>query len=87
MDPGEREAIAIAIELRARRLVLDDEPARRLALALGLPVIGTVGVVLTAKRLSLLTEVRPILDALLGSGFRIGREVYEQALVDAGEPL
>lgn len=85
LDAGEREAIVLAIEVRARRLVLDDELARHLALALGLPVIGTVGVVLTARRMSLIAEVRPILDALLGSGFRIGREIYDQALADAGD--
>ena len=46
---GEREAIALAVAAGARRIILDDLPARRLAASLGLPVIGTAGLVLAAK--------------------------------------
>jgi hypothetical protein len=47
---GESEAVSLAIETRAPRLLVDERAARRIAEALGLPVIGTLGVLLGAKR-------------------------------------
>ena len=43
LDPGEREAIALALELDSDFVVLDDLPARRVAQRLGLDVIGSAG--------------------------------------------
>ena len=85
LDPGEREAISLALERNAEWLVLDDRPARRVAEALGLPVIGAVGVLVQAKRRGLLPLVRPSLDALLATGFYAGPNLYRRVLVDAGE--
>ena len=85
LGAGESEAISLALELGARLVILDDRPARRLAQALHLPVIGTVGILLAAKRRSLLAAVRPSLDALLQHDFRISQRLYEQILVDASE--
>jgi predicted nucleic acid-binding protein len=65
--------------------MLDDEPARRLARQLGLPVIGTVGILLAAKRRALVASVRPILDALIDVDFRLSPELYASALNEAGE--
>lgn len=85
LGPGESEAMSLAIELQARLVILDDRPARRLAQALHLPVIGTIGILLAAKRRNLLSAVRPSLDALLHHEFRISQRLYEQVLVDANE--
>ena len=85
LGAGESEAISLALEAQARLLILDDRPARRLAQALRITVIGTVGVVLLAKRANLLPAIRPSLDALLQHDFRISQRLYEQALSDAGE--
>jgi uncharacterized protein len=85
LGAGESEAISLALEVHARLLILDDRPARRLAQALHMPVIGTIGILLAAKRRSLLPAVRPSLDALLDHDFRISQELYKQALMDAGE--
>ena len=87
LDPGEREAIALGLELSARLIVLDDLQARRLASRLGLRLTGTAGVLVTAKRLSLLSEVRSSLEALVASGCRISADVVEQALIQAGEAV
>jgi hypothetical protein len=45
-----REAISLSLEIHPARTILDDEPARRLARQLGLSVIGTLGILLVAKR-------------------------------------
>jgi uncharacterized protein len=67
---GEQEAIVLALELGARWILLDDLPARRSAARLGLRVVGTVGVLLAAKRSGLVDEIRPLLDALDAAEFR-----------------
>ena len=85
LGPGEREAMSLAIETSARWVILDDRPARRLAEALGMPVIGTLGVLTTAKRRGLLAAVRPCLDSLNDAGFRISVPLYERILAEAGE--
>jgi uncharacterized protein len=84
LDAGETEAIAVALELDAE-VVLDDRPARRLALRLGLPVVGVVGVILRAKRHGLVESVRADLEALRNHGFFLGDRLLEQALSDAIE--
>jgi hypothetical protein len=85
LGDGESEAISLAVELGARWIVLDDRAARRLAQGLGLPVIGTLGLLLAAKRRGLLTVIRPSVDALVRQGFHIASELYERVLSDAGE--
>jgi predicted nucleic acid-binding protein len=50
LGPGESEAISLALEVSSRWVILDERPARRLAQALGVPVIGTLGVLLASKR-------------------------------------
>jgi predicted nucleic acid-binding protein len=87
LDLGEREAIALAVEIDAWRLVLDDLPARRFAQSLGVRVVGTVGVLLTAKQAGVIASVAPILDALLATGFRLGSDIVAHALDMAGENL
>ncbi len=82
---GESEAISLALEIGAQWIILDDRPARRLAQSLGLPVIGTLGVLLAAKRRGLLEALRPQLDGLIKFGFFIAPDLYEQILIDAGE--
>ena len=85
VDLGEKEALALALELHAEWVVLDDLQARRLAGSLGLTVIGTVGVLIRARERGLITEVRPRLDALLAVRFYLSPATYQRALALAGE--
>jgi uncharacterized protein len=85
LGPGESEAISLALEIGAQWIILDDRPARRLAESLGLPVIGTLGVLLASKRRGFLAAVRPCVDALLNSGFRVAPDLYQRVITDAGE--
>jgi predicted nucleic acid-binding protein len=85
LDPGESEALALALQVAGGQIILDDLPARHLAGTLGLPVIGTAGVLLAAKRSGLIPTVRPLLDALRTRGFRLRPDVYDEVLRSAGE--
>jgi uncharacterized protein len=85
LGEGEEQAISLAVEIRADPIILDDGRARRVARGLGLHVVGTVGVLMAAKRRRLVRSVRPHLDRLLASGFRLSADWYERALAEAGE--
>ena len=50
LDPGESEAISLALELGADRVILDERAARRLAHDLALPCIGVLGILLASKQ-------------------------------------
>jgi len=54
LDPGEREAILLAEELKANLVILDDKAARRIALERGLRIIGLLGILKDAARSGLL---------------------------------
>lgn len=84
VDAGESEAIALAYEMRFR-IILDDRKAREAASRLGVPVTGTVGLLLKAKQLGLVAAIRPLLDALDSNQFRIGPRLRAEALRLAGE--
>ncbi|MEM1280680.1 MAG: DUF3368 domain-containing protein [Cyanobacteria bacterium P01_H01_bin.152] len=85
IDAGEAEAIALAMELRDVFVILDDLSARRIAQQLGLKVIGTVGLLVRAKQQDVISEIKPILDALTTANFRISDALIRKALQLADE--
>ncbi|MDW8326809.1 MAG: DUF3368 domain-containing protein [Anaerolineales bacterium] len=66
-------------------IILDDLAARHIAEAAGLPVMGTLGVLLKAKEARHLNRLRPVLDRLRQTDFRISDLLYQQVLRSAGE--
>jgi len=85
LDSGESEAIALALEYPEILIVLDDLSARKVGLQLNLKVIGTVGLLLRAKRQGLITEIKPFLKALNQANFRISEALVQKALRLSGE--
>ena len=85
LGQGEREALSLGIELQADYLIIDDWPARRAAQAVGLQVIGTLGVLLAGKRRALIDSIGPSAEALRQHGFFMSPKLYEQFLQLAGE--
>ena len=86
LDRGEAEVIALNQEINADILLLDEKSARSIAVRLQYTVLGTVGLLIWAKRNSLLSKLSHDLDLLQQKGgFRISRDVYEHALQQAGE--
>lgn len=84
LDAGERAAIGRALEIEAG-LLADDLAARQHALALGLTVIGTLGVLVRSKRLGLVAAVGPLADSLRAAGQHLGEAAIAAALAAAGE--
>ena len=86
LDLGEAESIALALELGADLVLLDEREGRRHAQRLGLKVLGVVGILLAGKSRDLLPEVRPHLDALREvAGFHLSSSLCQMALELAGE--
>ncbi len=85
LGPGESEALALALEVHADLILIDDKAARRLASSLHLPFLGVLGLLLKAKDAALIPAVRPRLDALRKLPFHISPRLHEAVLRDAGE--
>lgn len=85
LGTGEAEAIALAIELPADYLLLDDRKARSVARFLSVEVLGAVGVLRRAQRRGFLSDLKPAIDALRMAGYHIGDAVYRRILDDIGD--
>ena len=86
LDQGEAESIALAIELKANLILLDEKEARRTARRLGLTVMGVVGVLLLAHARKMIDQVKPYLDALRQTAsFYISEPLYQEILAQVKE--
>jgi predicted nucleic acid-binding protein len=85
IDNGESSAIALALETPGSTLVLDDYKARRIAEQLHLIYTGTVGVIIKAKRMGIIPSIRPLLEKIRQTDFRISMDIELQALNEANE--
>lgn len=85
LDAGESEAIVLAEKLGARYVLLDDRLARRKTVRLGLSTAGTLGVLLMSKEAGLIAQVKPILDELRETDFRMSAIVFREVLIKAHE--
>lgn len=85
LDRGEAEAIALALELDADLLIVDERLARRYAQHLDLQITGTLGILLKAKERGLETEIRPLIQLLRSNRIRLSEDVVQRALQLAGE--
>jgi uncharacterized protein len=85
LDQGESEAIVLASELSAGLLILDESSARTVARERGLPVTGTLGVLITAKIAGIVAPIKPLLGQLRAAGFYISPQIIAHALQLAGE--
>ncbi len=83
---GEAEAIVLGVENPSSLLVIDDRRGRLAAASMGVNIIGTLGVLLVAKRKSLVAALAPEIEALQTHvGFRIQADLRIRILQEAGE--
>jgi len=86
LDNGEAEAIELAKELHADRLLMDERKGRRVASQEGIPVIGLLGIIVLAKRRQLIPSARTLLYRLeQESGVYLSADLMNMALRTVGE--
>jgi predicted nucleic acid-binding protein len=85
LGPGESAVLSHALATADSSAVIDDWQARRCARSLGIPSIGTLGLVLLAKQIGQIPAARPIIERLRTSGMYLSDKVVEQALARVEE--
>jgi uncharacterized protein len=86
LDPGEAAAIALAFELNADRLLIDERLGRIIATQYNIKIRGILGILVNAKDQELIPDIQPILDRLIQeAGFRVSQALYDRTLREAGE--
>jgi predicted nucleic acid-binding protein len=85
LDQGEAEVLALAEERAARLVIIDELKGRRYAKRLGLPLTGTLGVLLLAKERGLISSLAPLLTELQKAGLYLGSTLIAHVLRLAGE--
>ena len=85
LDPGEEAVLTLALGSTDCEVVLDDLAGRRCAEAHGIPLIGTLGLVILAKRIGRIAEARPVIEELRRAGLRASDDVIANALRRANE--
>jgi predicted nucleic acid-binding protein len=85
LDAGEAAVLAVALSQPESQAILDDLAARRCARALNVPLQGTLGLILVAKELGMVSAVRPVLDLLRQTGMYVSNGLARYVLDQAGE--
>lgn len=79
LDPGEREAILLAVRQEADLLLIDERVGRTVARTLGVTVTGTIGVLGAAAQKGLIDPARAVRD-LRETTFRASADLYRWLL-------
>jgi predicted nucleic acid-binding protein len=86
LDPGEASVLQVAKEHGISGVLMDERRGRRVAVdVFGFEVAGTCALLLRAKKLSLISEVRAPLDLIISNGLFISARLRTQCLRLAGE--
>ena len=85
LGPGESAVIATALQINRARVIIDDLSGRKCARSLGVEVMGTLGVVITAYRQGHLSNPREVILELRDAGMWLSDDVIETTLRLAGQ--
>ena len=80
-DLGDTHTLALALQINADELLMNERRGRQVAQGLGLSVIGIFGIIIVAKQRALIPSVRRVMDTLVElAGFRISHRLYQKIL-------
>ncbi|MFM7365322.1 MAG: DUF3368 domain-containing protein [Cuspidothrix sp.] len=81
LDPGEAEAIVLALEMKAEQVLIDERRGRIIAARLNLHYTGILGILVEAKSQGFISTVKPLLDDLINkAGFWVAEPLYKSVL-------
>ncbi len=85
LGAGESSVLALANEHPGTETIIDDLAGRKCAASLNIPVRGTLGIVLIAKKRGLIPKARPVIEDMMSTGLYLSRKVVDKALSRVGE--
>ena len=85
LDAGEATSIALAAELSDCLLIIDESKGRRVAKEMGIGITGSLGSLIAAKQKGIIHSVKPILDKIKQTNFRISDDLVNKILHLANE--
>lgn len=85
LDKGEASAIALAMEQEACLLIMDESRGRRWATKLDIEITGTLGVLAQAKKNGYIPFLKPLLDEIGQTNFRLSERLVQATLREVGE--
>ena len=85
LGPGETAALAEAMARPLAKVLIDERDGRDAALALGIPLVGSLGVMLAAKRAGRLPAIAPLVRHLVATDYHYAPALIRKVLVEAGE--
>ncbi|NRF41182.1 DUF3368 domain-containing protein [Pedobacter foliorum] len=85
VDAGEASAIALAMETSNAILIVDDLKGRKLASRMALNFMGTLGLLVKAKEYGVILNVRPYIEKIQATDFRISPALVDLVLERTGE--
>ncbi|NUQ23829.1 MAG: DUF3368 domain-containing protein [Saprospiraceae bacterium] len=85
LGKGEASSIALALELADSLLIIDEKKGRKKAEELGIEIIGSLGILIIAKKKGVINSVKEILSLIDRTNFRISEAVREKILKETGE--
>ena len=85
LDKGEAAVIQLALEQGLSRVSIDEVKGRRIATALGLSVVGSLGLVARAKTLGIIPAMRPLVEKAMREGIHYHTDLIERVLSAVGE--
>ena len=82
---GESRVLSYGLRHDEWTAVVDDGAARRCAKGLDISVVGTLGVLVIAKRIGQLETVRPVVEDLERAGLHVSQDLIDHVLRMVGE--
>lgn len=80
LDEGESEVIAMALEQNADLVIIDENDAREFARLFNLKMTGFIGVLIKAKNLGFISDLKTLLDLAISKGFWINQKLYQKII-------
>jgi predicted nucleic acid-binding protein len=85
LGAGESAVLALGLDHPHTEVIIDDLAGRKCAASLDIPVRGTLGLVLVAKKHGVIPKARSVIEDMMSTGFYLSKRILDRALEKVGE--